>query len=183
MARLIYSAITSLDGYVNDERGEFGWAQPDEEVHVFINDSERGTGTYLFGRRLYETMVIWETMDHPHPVMRDYAEIWRSAEKVVYSTTLDEVSSERTRLEREFDPEAVRSLVASAERDVSVGGAGLAAAALEAGLVDELRLTVAPAVVGGGTRWLPDGIGLALELLDEGRFASGFAHLRYGVTR
>jgi dihydrofolate reductase len=184
MARLVYSAIASLDGYVADEDGNFDWAVPDEEVHRFVNDLERQFGTYLYGRRMYEVMVAWETLplaDQP-PFMRDFAEIWRSAEKVVYSRTLEAVSSSSTRIERDFDPEAVRRLKASAERDISVGGPGLAAQALEAGLVDECHLLVAPVLVGGGTQALPDGLRLRLELLGERRFGNGTVHLHYRAS-
>src|SRR5262245_34516593 len=144
MAKLIYSAITSLDGYVNDEAGTFEWAAPDEQVHAFVNDLERGVGTYLYGRRMYDTMAVWETMETSGepPAVVDYASVWRSADKVVYSHTLEAVWTPRTRLERDFDPAAVAQLKASASRDISVGGPGLAAAALRAGLVDELHLFV-----------------------------------------
>ena len=176
---LIYSAITSLDGYVEDERGRFDWAAPDEEVHAFVNELERPIGTYLYGRRMYETMVAWETMDDEHPVMRDYAQVWRAAEKVVYSRTLECVSSARTRLERDFDPDAVRELKASSGTDIAIGGAALAGEAFSAGLVDECHLFLNPMVVGGGKRALPDGVRLELELLDERRFAGGVVYLRY----
>lgn len=179
MARLIYTAIASLDGYVADEDGRFDWAAPDEEVHAFVNDLERPIGTYLCGRRLYEVMVFWETIDDDAPVMRDYAQIWRAAEKIVYSRTLETVSNARTRLERDFDPGAVRELKAATERDLSVGGAELAAQAIRAGLVDECRLFLTPIVVGGGTRALPDGVRWKLELLDEHRFGNGVVHLHY----
>lgn len=184
MARLIYSAIASLDGYVADEDGNFDWATPDEEVHAFVNDLERPIGTYLYGRRMYEVMIFWETAhtlaDLSAPE-RDYTAIWQAADKVVYSGTLESVSSARTRLERAFDPDAVRLMKDSAERDLSVGGPGLAAEALRAGLVDECRLFVAPVVVGGGTGFFPDGVRLPLELLDERRFDNGMAYLRYRV--
>jgi dihydrofolate reductase len=183
-AKLIYSTIVSLDGYVADRDGNFDWAAPDEEVHAFVNDLERTVGTYLYGRRMYEVMAVWETMDaEPDlaPVMADFARIWQAAEKVVYSTTLEAVSSERTRIERAFDPEVVRRLKAEAERDITVGGPGLAAAAIAAGLVDELQLLIAPAVVGGGTRGLPDEVRLDLELLEQRRFDSGTVFLRYGA--
>lgn len=183
MARLIYTAITSLDGYVADDSGNFDWAEPDEEVHTFINDLERRVGTHLYGRRMYDVMVAWETMgtsDQP-PFVRDYAEIWRSADKVVYSKTLQTASSDRTRIARHFDPEAVHRSKAEAGRDISVGGPDLAAQAVTAGLVDELQLFVAPAVAGGGKRFLPDDVRLDLDLLDERRFASGFVHLRYRI--
>jgi dihydrofolate reductase len=184
MANLIYSAIASLDGFTADGNGDFEWAAPDEEVHAFVNDMERPVGTYLYGRRMYETMVYWETAstgDDQPAVMRDYARIWQAADKAVYSSTLDAVSSARTRLEREFDPDAVRQLKKTAERDVTVGGPGLAAHALAAGLVDECHLFLNPVVVGGGTRALPAGLHLELELLDERRFGNGVVYLRYRV--
>jgi dihydrofolate reductase len=177
VAKLIYSAIVSLDGYIADGDGNFDWARPDDEVHAYVNDLERPIGTYLYGRRMYETMVAWETMDDPAPLMRDYAQLWRAADKVVYSRTLDTVSSERTRLERELDPDAVRAL--KAEQDVSIGGAGLAAAALRAGLVDDVHLYLNPVIVGGGTRALPDGLRLDLELLGTRRFGNGVVHVHY----
>jgi len=182
MARLIYSAIASLDGYVADEGGNFDWAEPDQEVHTFINDLERPIGTHLYGRRLYETMVAWETPDAfagEEPHMLDFAQIWQAAEKVVYSRTLEKVSSERTRIERSFDPEAVRRLKEAAGRDIVIGGPELAGQAIKAGLVDEYHLFVAPAMVGGGNPWLPTNVRLALDLLDERRFAGGMAFLRY----
>ena len=186
MARLIYSALMSLDGYVADEDGNFDWAAPDEDVHRFVNDLERPVGTHLYGRRMYEVMVFWETA-HTIPdlpsFIRDYAEIWQAADKVVYSKTLATVRSARTRIERDFDPEAVRQLKATAGRDITVGGPELAAHAIEAGLVDEYHLLVAPVVVGGGKRSLPDGIRLKLELLDERRFESGVVHLHYAQRR
>jgi dihydrofolate reductase len=152
MAKLIYSAIASLDGYVADEDGNFGWAVPDEEVHAFINDLQRPIGTYLYGRRMYETMVGWETdptLAEQSPLMRDFAQIWQAADKIVYSKTLEAVSSARTRIERDFDPELVRQMKARAGRDLNVGGPELAAQAFRAGLVDELYLFVVPIVVGG----------------------------------
>jgi dihydrofolate reductase len=181
MAKLIYSAITSLDGYVADEEGNFDWAEPDEEVHTFINDLERTVGTYLLGRRLYEVMVYWETITlaNQPPFIQDFAEIWKAADKIVYSRTLDTPSGARTRIEREFDPEAVRQLKASAGRDLTVGGPELAAHAFKAGLVDECHLFLAPVLVGGGTHSLPDNVRLELELLDERRFGSGIVYLHY----
>jgi dihydrofolate reductase len=182
MAKLIYSAIASLDGYVADEDGNFDWAAPDEEVHSFVNELERPVGTYLYGRRMYEVMAYWETADtgagQPTP-FRDFAEIWQGADKIVYSRTLEGVSSARTRIERDFDAEAVRQLKATAERDLGVGGPGLAAQAIEAGLVDELQLFLTPIVVGGGIQALPDGVRVELELLDERRFGNGTVYLRY----
>jgi dihydrofolate reductase len=181
VAKLIYTAIASLDGYIADEDGRFDWAVPDEEVHGFINDLERSVGTYLYGRRMYEVMTGWETMAlaDQSPFMRDFAQIWRAADKIVYSTTLATVSSARTRIERAFDPEAVRQLKASLARDLAVGGPDLAAHAFEAGLVDECHVFVAPIVVGGGTRSFPDDVRVRLELADERRFGSGMVHLRY----
>jgi dihydrofolate reductase len=181
MAMLIYSAITSLDGYVADEDGNFDWAEPDEEVHTFVNDLERPVGTYLYGRRLYEVMVAWETIslaDEP-PFIRDFAELWRAADKIVHSKTLEAASSTRTRIERDFDAEGVRRMKAVAARDITVGGPDLAAQAFKAGLVDECHLFVAPIVVGGGNQSLPDKVRLKLELLDERRFGNGMVHLRY----
>jgi len=182
MAKLIYSALTSLDGYVADEDGNFDWAQPSEEVHLFVNDLERPIGTHLYGRRMYEVMAYWETgdalADQP-PVIRDYAKIWRAADKIVYSKTLAEVSSARTRIEHDFDIDAVRQLKATADRDIGVGGAELAGQAIRAGLVDELHLFLAPVLIGGGKRSLPDDVRLELELLDERRFANGVVHLHY----
>jgi dihydrofolate reductase len=181
VAKLIYPAIASLDGYIEDEDGKFDWAEPDEEVHTFINDLERPIGTYLLRRRMYEVMLYWETIalaDQP-PFIQAFAEIWRAAEKIVYSKTLEAVSTARTRIERDFDPEAVRQLKAAAGRDLTVGGPDLAAQAFEAGLVDELHLIVAPIVVGGGKQMLPDNVRLELELLDERRFGRGMVHLRY----
>ena len=181
MARLVYSAILSLDGYIEDADGKFDWAEPDEEVHTFVNDLERPVGTYLYGRRTYDTMVAWETLelDGVPDSIRDYASIWRAAEKVVYSTTLEVVSSARTRLERRFDPEAVRALKKRAGSDVAIGGPDLARHAFAAGLVDDLHLFVAPVVVGGGKRALPEGVRLELEPVDERRFHGGMVHLGY----
>jgi dihydrofolate reductase len=181
VGKLIYSALASLDGYVADEDGKFDWAEPDEEVHAYVNDLVRPAGTHLYGRRLYEVMVVWETLDtaDESAPMRDFAEIWRAADKVVYSRTLEEVATARTRLEREFDPDGVRQLKASAERDLTVGGPTLAAEAFAAGLVDECHLFLSPVVVGGGLRALRDGVRVDLELLDERRFGNGVVHLHY----
>jgi dihydrofolate reductase len=183
MAKLIYSAIASLDGYVEDAQGRFDWSAPDEEVHAFVNDLERPIGTYLYGRRMYETMVFWETATGADegPVFRDYAEIWRAAEKVVYSRQLPSVSSTRTRLEREFAPDAIRRLTESSETDIAVGGAELAGQALGAGLVQECHLFLCPVVVGGGKRALPEDVRARLELLDQRRFENGVLHLHYRV--
>jgi dihydrofolate reductase len=182
MAKLIYSAIASLDGYVADEDGNFEWAVPDEEVHTFINDLERPVGTYLYGRRMYEVMVGWEsdpTLADQSPLMRDFAEIWQAADKIVYSKTLQTVSSARTRIERDFDPEAIRQMKARLGSDIIVGGPELAAQAMKAGLVDELHLFVTPIVVGGGKQSLPNNVRQKLELLDERRFGNGMVYLRY----
>jgi dihydrofolate reductase len=179
MGKLIYSAITSLDGYVADEGGRFDWAAPDEEVHAFVNDQERGIGTHLYGRRMYEVMRVWETFGDDADIPRDFAQIWRAADKVVYSTTLPAVTTERTRLERGFDPDAVRRLKDGG--DVSIGGPHLAAEALRAGLVDECHLYLNPVVVGGGNRALPDRVKVKLQLVDEHRFGNGVVHLAYRV--
>ena len=183
MARLIYSSLGSLDGYFEDANGRFDWAAPDEEVHGFVNDLERPIGTYLYGRRMYETMAFWETASTAAEpaVFRDYAEIWRAAEKIVYSRTLQTTSSARTRIEREFDADAVRELKRSSVTDISIGGGDLAGQAFVAGLVDELHLFVCPVAVGGGKRVLPEDVRVQLELLDERRFASGVVHLQYRV--
>ncbi len=185
MAKLIYSTIMSLDSYIADEDGNFDWAEPDEEMHRFVNDLERPVGTYLYGRRMYETMVYWETThtlaDRP-PFVQDFTEIWQAADKVVCSTTLETASSARTRIERHFDPEAVRRMKVTAGRDITVGGPDLAAQAIKARLVDEWELFVAPIVVGGGTQSVPNTIRLKLELLDERRFGNGVVHLHYRIT-
>jgi dihydrofolate reductase len=182
MAKLIYSAITSLDGYIADEDGNFDWAAPDEEVHAFVNDLERPVGTYLYGRRMYEVMAPWETdptLADQSRVMRDFAQLWQAADKIVYSKTLQTPSSARTRIEPDFDPEAVRQMKTQAERDLTVGGPDLAAQAIKAGLVDEWHLFLTPIVVGGGTPSLPDKVRVKLELLDERRFGSGVVFPRY----
>jgi dihydrofolate reductase len=184
-AKLIYSAIASLDGYVADAEGRFDWAEPDEEVHAFINDLERPVGTYLYGRRMYETMAVWETdpsFAAQSDVMRDFAQIWQAAEKIVYSRTLEGASTRSTRVERNFDPDAVRRMKDSAGSDLSVGGPELAAHAFRAGLVDECHLFVAPIIVGAGKRSLPDAVRLKLELVAERRFDAGMVHLRYRAS-
>jgi dihydrofolate reductase len=179
MASLIYTAIASLDGYVEDEQGQFDWAAPDEEVHAFVNDLERSVGTHLYGRRMYETMVYWETDTDQEAVARDFAQIWRAADKIVYSRTLQAVSSERTRIERDFDASAIRRLKESARSDLTIGGAELAGRAIAEGLVDECHLFLGPVLVGGGKRALPAGVHTELELLDERRFRSGVVYLHY----
>ena len=182
MAKLIYSAITSLDGYVADVNGNFDWAVPDEEVHTFINDLERPVGTYLYGRRMYEVMVGWESVhtlaDQP-PYMQDFAQTWQAADKIVYSKTLQTLSSARTRIERDFDPEAIRQMKARAGRDIIVGGPDLAAQAIKARLVDEWHLFAAPILVGGGKQSLPNNVRLKLELQNERRFGNGMVYLHY----
>jgi dihydrofolate reductase len=182
MAKLIYSAITSLDGYIEDQHGKFDWAKPDEEVHGFVNDLERGVGTNLYGRRMYETMAVWETdetLAAASEVMRDFAQIWQAADKIVYSKTLEAPSTDRTRIERDFDPDAIRKMKGSAEGDLTVAGPNLAAHAFNAGLVDECHLFIAPIVVGAGKQSLPDNVRLDLELMVERRFRNGMVHLRY----
>ena len=182
MARLIYTAITSLDGYVADEQGKFDWAEPDEEVHAFVNDLERSVGTHLLGRRMYEVMSYWDDppmLDEQPPVIRDFAAIWRAADKVVFSRTLTAVSAPRTRLERDFDPEAIRRLKASATRDIAIGGPELAARALAASLVDEVHLLLNPIILGGGNPALPAGVRVKLALLSERRFRNGVVHVGY----
>jgi dihydrofolate reductase len=182
---LIYSALASLDGCIENRQGEFGWAAPDEEVFRFLNNLERTVGTYLYGRRMYETMVYWETagtIPDRSPAEADFTRIWQTAEKVVYSRSLQAVSSARTRIETDFDPTAIRHLKVTAEQDITVGGADLAGQALTAGVVDQLQLFVVPVVVGGGKGWLAGEARLDLELLETERFASGVVFLRYGVS-
>jgi dihydrofolate reductase len=185
VAKLICTAITSLDGYIADEHGEFGWGAPDNDVHAFINDLERPIGTYLYGRRLYEAMVFWETapaQPDQSPVVLDFAKLWQAADKIVFSTTLPAASSTRTRIERAFDPNAVRAMKDAADRDLSIGGPALAAHAFRAGLVDEVRLFVSPLTVGGGNPFLPDRLRLNLQLLAERGFDNGVVYLRYRVS-
>jgi dihydrofolate reductase len=184
MGALICAGITSLDGYIADEQGDFSWGRPDAELHSFVNELERPVGTYLYGRRMYEVMRFWQTADREHdlpPAEREYAEIWQDTDKVVYSSSLDEASTPRTRIERAFDADAVRRMKAEAERDLSISGPHLAEHAFRAGLVDEVWMFVHPVAVGGGTPLLPRGIRLDLELRDERRFATGVVYLRYGV--
>jgi dihydrofolate reductase len=182
MGKLIYSAIMSLDGFVADENGNFEWAEPDEEVHSVINDLQRRVGTYLLGRKMYEVLVAWEDGDlfaNDPAYVQDFAQIWQAIDKVVYSRTLESVSSARTRIERNFDPHSVQQMKDQEDTDISVGGPDLADHAFKAGLVDECDLFVAPAVIGGGTRGLPKDVRLALQLLDERRFENGMVYLRY----
>jgi dihydrofolate reductase len=184
MAKLIYSAISSLDGYVADAEGNFDWSMPDEEVHRFVNALERPIGTYLYGRRLYEVMRYWDTSPTGNgepSAEQEYAEIWQAAEKIIYSTSLESVSTARTRIERDFDPEAIERMKTTAAVDIAVGGATLAAQALRMGLVDECHFFLSPVVVGGGTAALPDNVRIDLELLDERRFGNGVVHLQYRI--
>lgn len=182
MARLIYSTMTSLDGYIEDRDGNFDWAAPDEEVHQFANDLERMVTTHLYGRRMYETMMVWETdpnLAADSPVTREYAEVWQAADKIVYSRTLEKVSTRKTELRREFDPRAIKQLKESAKSEISIGGPGLAAHAFRAGLIDECQLFLTPILVGGGKSALPADVRLELELLEERRFKNGMVFLRY----
>jgi dihydrofolate reductase len=184
MAKLIYTVITSLDEYVADESGKFDWAAPDEEEHAFVNDLEREIGTYLYGRRIYEVMLYWENPPAKGDesfVERDYAKIWQAAEKIVFSKTLTKASTAKTRIEKTFDPVAIRKLKEQSSRDIGIGGAELAGQAIKAGLVDEIHLFLHPIVVGGGSRALPSGARVRLELLDQRRFESGVVHLHYRV--
>lgn len=186
MAHLVYSAISSLDGYIEDSEGKFDWAAPDEEVHMFINNREREAGTYLLGRQMYEIQMVWETDPNiaaDSPITRDYADIWQAADKIVYSKTLKTVPTLKTRLERTFDPRAIRKLKGEADRDILIGGPNLAAHAFRAGLIDECHLFLAPVIVGGGKQCLPDNVRLELELLEEHRFGNGTVYLRYQTRR
>lgn len=185
MAHLIYGAISSLDGYIEDTDGRFDWAAPDEEVHQFVNNLERTAATYLYGRRMYETMMVWETdpsFAADSPITRDFAEIWQAADKIVFSKTLESVSTRRTQLEPTFDPEAIRQLKEAAEGDILIGGPDLAAHAFRARLIDECHLFLIPILVGGGKQSLPDNVRLDLELLEERRFGNGTVFLRYRAT-
>lgn len=182
MAQLIYAAIASVDGYVADADGRFAWAEPSEEVHAFVNGVSRRVGTFLLGRRMYDVLETWETIDDEHPAMRDFADIWRSADKIVYSRTLEQVRTSRTRLEREFDAGEIARRKASDERDLSISGPELAGHAMRAGLVDEWHLFVVPHLVGGGTRALPDEVRVRLTLEDERRFGDGTLYLRYSAA-
>jgi dihydrofolate reductase len=183
VAKLTYTSLASLDGYIADANGNFDWAEPDAEVHAFVNDLDRSVGTYLLGRRMYEVLSVWDTIQDDHPAIADFADIWRSTDKIVYSSTLDSVSTARTRLERTFDPDTVAAMKASADRDLSIGGPTLAARAIAAGLVDEWNLFLSPVVVGGGTSAFPAGSSVELTLEDERRFANGTVYLRYRTSR
>jgi dihydrofolate reductase len=182
MARLIYAAIASLDGYTEDKNGDFDWFTPDEEVHKFINNLQRSVGTHLYGRRMYETMMVWETdpgLAAESPILRDYAEIWQAADKIVYSKTLQAVATRKTQLERTFNPTIIRQLKEAVNQDMIIGGPELAAHAFRAGLIDECQFFLPPIIVGGGKPALPDNVRLKLELLEERRFDSGVVYLRY----
>lgn len=184
MAKLIYVANVSLDGYIEDEHGSFDWTAPDDELFAFVTDLVRPVGTYLYGRRLYDTMAVWETdraLAAQSELMADFANVWQAADKVVYSTSLDAVSTAKTRLERHFDPASVREMKASATSDLSVGGAELAGQALEAELADECHLLVRPILIGGGKPALPSGTRSELELLDVNRFSNGAVYVRYRI--
>lgn len=184
MAKLIYMTIASLGGYIEDESGKFDWAMPDEAVHGFINDLVRSAGTYLYGRRMYETMIGWETdpsLADQSPLLRDFAQIWQSADKIIYSKTLEAAATGKTRIERDFDPNAIRQMMAAAARDIMIGGPNLAQHAFKAGLVDECHLFLVPVLVGGGKPCLPGNVRLNLELLNIRQFANGTVHLRYRV--
>ena len=186
MGKLIYAANTSLDGYLEDDAGSFGWSVPDEEVHAFWNAHERRIGTSLYGRRMYETMRVWENDDwlaNEPAVVREYAGIWRDADKIVYSSTLDAVSTARTRVERQFDPQAVRQLKVTSTSDLSIGGAAIGAEAFRHGLVDECVLLLCPVLVGGGKPALPRGVRADLELLDHRRFRNGVVYVRHAVRQ
>ncbi len=195
MAKLVYSILTSLDGYAADQDGNFDWAAPSEEVHAFINELERGTGTFLLGRRMYETLVPWETMpeDGPSPAVNEYGRIWRAGKKIVYSTTLSEPTTKKTTIEHEFIVEAIRRLKSQSKQDLSIGGPHLAAEALRAGLVDELQQFIAPVIIGNGNHWLPKDIRVDLQLVDMRKFesavqvhqqgSSSFVYLHYKVRK
>jgi dihydrofolate reductase len=185
MARLIYSAISSLDGYIEDQDGKFDWAEPDEETHRYVNDLERSAGTYLYGRHMYETMMGWETdpqLAAGSPIMQDFAEIWQAADKIVYSKTLETAPTRKTQIKRDFDSETIRQLKIDVPHDILIGGPNLAAHAFRAGLVDECHLFLAPIIVGGGKQSLPNNVRIQLDLLEERRFENGMVHLRYRVA-
>ncbi len=185
MAKLIYTAIMSLDGCIADEAGNFDWSAPDEDVHAFVNDLERPVGTYLYGRRLYDVMKFWEDPQQSwsaSAVTRDFAQLWQAAEKIVYSRTLQRAETKRTRIERTFLPEIIRQMKVTAESDISVGGSELAAQAFAAGLVDECRLFLAPVIVGGGKPGLPRDLRIGLKLEVERRFPNGVVYVQYAVT-
>jgi dihydrofolate reductase len=188
MGKLIYLITTSLDGYVADENGNFNWAMPSEEVHQFVNDTVRSVGTSLLGRNMYEVMKIWDEiptegvggpMDGPSPAMNDYAKIWQSANKIVYSTSLTDLTIANATIERSFDPSAVRKMITASDKDVNIGGPRLAAEAITAGMIDEYHQVIAPVLVGGGKHWLPEGVKLKLQLVETRTFENGFVYLHY----
>jgi dihydrofolate reductase len=189
MGKLIYLITTSLDGYVADKNGDFSWAMPTEEVHMFVNDCLRNVGTFLMGRNLYHTMKVWDDiptegvsgpyMDGPSPAMNDFAKTWKAANKIVYSNTLSEVSIKNTKIEKTFDPSAVQKMVASSDKDVDIGGPHLAASAIKANIIDEYHQIIVPFILGGGKHWLPGGNNNKLELTDMRKFKNGFVHLQY----
>lgn len=180
MKNLLYVIIASLDGYVADDRGRFDWAEPDDEVHAFINDLMRPVGTYLYGRLMYETMIAWEAIvAEPGSISGDFATIWRAARKIVFSSTLSGTSSANTTIEREFSAKAIRQMKAEATQDLAIGGPKLAARAFKAGIVDECHVFVAPTIVGGGNEAFPGRVRLDLQLVEQRRFRNGFAYLHY----
>ena len=188
MGKLIYLISTSLDGYVADKNGKFDWSMPSEESHAFVNDTLRNVGTILMGRNLYETMKVWDEiptegtggpMDGPSPAMNDYAKIWKAAKKIVYSTTLSDVTTADTTLERSFDPRAIQKLVAESDKDFDIGGPHLAAQAIKANIIDEYHQIVVPIIIGGGNYWLPKDVKIQLKLADLRKFENGFVHLQY----
>jgi dihydrofolate reductase len=186
MANLIFVANTSLDGYTEDKDGKFDWTEPSDELFKFVTNVVRAARTHLYGRRMYETMMVWETdpnLAAASPLMRDFADIWQAANKIVYSRTLETISTRKTQLEQMFDPEAIRQLKATGEHDILIGGPELAAHAFRAGLIDECHLFLIPILVGGGKPALPDNVRLGLELLTERRFRNGAVYLRYRTSR
>jgi dihydrofolate reductase len=188
MGKLIYLITTSLDGYATDKDGNFDWAAPSEEVHAFVNDKLRNVGTILMGRNLYETMKVWEDiptegvggiMDGPSQAMNEYAKIWHNANKVVYSTSLSEVTIANTTIEQSFDLARIQEMVAESDKDFDIGGPQLAAEAIKAGIIDEYHQIIAPVMIGGGTHWLPKEVKAELQLVDVQKFENGFVHLKY----
>jgi len=182
LGELIYFVISSLDGYIEDKSGKFDWAEPEEEVHRFVNDLERQAGTYLYGRRMYETMRAWETdptLAAASPLMQDFATIWKAADKIVFSSSLEKASTSRTRIERRFHPELIRQLKANVRHEILIGGPELAGHAFKAGLVDKCHLFLFPIIVGGGKKGLPDDVRLRLKLEDQRRFGNGTIFLSY----
>ena len=188
MGKLIYLITTSLDGYVADKNGDFEWAVPSEEVHAFVNDTVRNVGTSLLGRNMYEIMKVWDTiptegtggpMDGPSEAMNDYAKIWRAAKKIVYSTSLSDVTIANATIERSFDPSTIQKLVAESDKDFDIGGPHLAAEAIRADIVDEYHQIIVPQLIGSGNYWLPKDVESKLKLVDLRKFENGFVHLQY----